>query len=94
MSDYNAIRSRVIQVIFAGAFLIIIAQLFNLQVLSGKYTRMADDQAIYRRVVYPSRGLVFDRKGKIILDNNTLFDLVVIPSQLKGVQKTHCWRHY
>jgi len=85
MSDYNAIRSRVIQVIFAGAFLIIIAQLFNLQVLSGKYTRMADDQAIYRRVVYPSRGLVFDRKGKIILDNNTLFDLVVIPSQLKGV---------
>lgn len=85
MSDYNAIRSRVIQVAFAAAFLIIIAQLFNLQILSGKYSRMADDQAIYRRVVYPSRGLVFDRRGKIILDNTTLFDLVVIPSQLKGV---------
>ncbi len=85
MSDYNAIRSRVIQVAFAGAFLIIIAQLVNLQLLSGKYARMADDQAIYRRVVYPSRGLVFDRKGKVILDNTTLFDLVVIPSQLKGV---------
>jgi penicillin-binding protein 2 len=46
---------------------------------------MADDQAIYRKVVYPSRGLVYDRDGKIILDNTTLFDLVVIPSQLKGI---------
>ncbi|MCU0402991.1 MAG: penicillin-binding protein 2 [Chitinophagaceae bacterium] len=85
MSDYNAIRSRIIQVAFTAAFIIIIAQLFNLQILSSKYARMADDQAIYRKVVYPSRGLVYDRDGKIILDNTTLFDLVVIPSQLKGV---------
>ena len=92
MSDYIAIRSRVIKVAFAAAFLIIIAQLFNLQVLSGKYSRMADDQAIYRRVVYPSRGLVFDRKGKVILDNTTLFDLVVIPSQLKGVDTSFICR--
>lgn len=85
MSDFNAIRSRIIQVAFSLAFLVIIAQLFNLQILSGKYARMAVDQAIYRKVVYPSRGLVYDRKGKIILDNTTLFDLVVIPSQLRGV---------
>jgi penicillin-binding protein 2 len=85
MTDYNAFRSRIIQVAFAAFFIIIIAQLFNLQVLSGKYSRMADDQAIYRRVVYPSRGLVFDRKGKVILDNSTLFDLMIIPSQLRGV---------
>jgi penicillin-binding protein 2 len=85
MSDFNAFRSQIIKISFAAAFLIIIIQLFNLQVLSGKYTRMADDQAIYRKVVYPSRGIVYDRDGKVILDNTTLFDLVVIPSQLKGV---------
>ena len=85
MSDYNSIRSRVIRIIFGVALLIIIAQLFNLQVLSSKYSQMADEQAIYRKVIYPSRGLVYDRKGKVILDNTTLYDLVVIPSQLKGV---------
>lgn len=85
MTDFNAFRSRIIQFAFVAFFIIIIAQLFNLQVLSGKYARMADDQAIYRKVVYPSRGLVFDRTGKPILDNTTLFDLVIIPSQLKGV---------
>jgi penicillin-binding protein 2 len=85
MTDFNAFRSRIIQVAFSAAFLIIIIQLFNLQILSAKYSRMADDQAIYRKVVYPSRGLVYDRDGKVILDNTTLFDLVIIPSQLKGI---------
>lgn len=83
MNDFHSIRSRIIQIIFAATFFIIIAQLFNLQVLNSKYKLMADDQAIYRKVVYPSRGLVFDRKHRIILDNTTLFDLVVIPAQLK-----------
>lgn len=92
MSDYHAIRKRVIQILFGGAFLLIIAQLFNLQVLEGKYSRMANDQAIYRKVVYPSRGLVYDRSGKIILDNTTLFDLVVIPSQVRGVDTSFVCR--
>jgi penicillin-binding protein 2 len=83
MSDFNSVRSRIIQIIFAAVFVVIILQLFNLQVLNSKYKLMADDQAIYRKVVYPSRGLIIDRKKKVILDNTTLFDLVVIPAQLR-----------
>ncbi|HSC54630.1 MAG TPA: penicillin-binding protein 2 [Phnomibacter sp.] len=83
MSDFHSIRSRIIQIVFAAVFVVIVLQLFNLQVLNSKYKLMADDQAIYRKVVYPSRGMVFDRKKHVILDNTTLFDLVVIPAQLK-----------
>lgn len=84
MSDFYSVRSRIVQIIFAATFLIIILQLFNLQVLnSTKYTLMATDQAIYRKVIYPSRGLIIDRKKKVILDNTTLFDLTVVPGQLK-----------
>lgn len=85
MSDFNTTRSRVIQAIFASIFLLIVFQLFNLQVISNKYGRMAIDQAGYRKIVYPSRGLVYGKGKKVILDNTTLFDLVVIPSQLRGV---------
>ncbi len=85
MSDFHYIRSRIVRIIFGVAFLIIIAQLFNLQVLSSKYGELADQQSIYRKIIYPSRGLVYDRKGKVILDNTVLYDLIVIPSQLKGV---------
>ena len=85
MTDYHSIRSRIIRVVFAAAFLVILLQLFNLQVLSSEYSIRADEQALYRKVIYPSRGLVYDRKGNVILDNTTLFDLVVIPAQLRGV---------
>jgi len=83
MNDFHSIRSRIIQIIFAAAFLMIILQLFNLQILNEDYKLMADNQAIYRKVVYPSRGLIIDRKKHVILDNTTLFDLVVIPAQLR-----------
>lgn len=82
MIDYHSVRSRVIRVIIGASLLVIVGRLFYLQILSDW---PEDRQAIYRKVVYPSRGLVYDRHGKIILDNTTLYDLVVIPAQLKGV---------
>jgi len=84
MSDFNTIRSRIIRVIFGAAFLVIIVQLFIMQIISNDYEGPALNQALYRKVIYPSRGLVYDRKGKVILDNTTLYDLVVIPSLLKS----------
>ena len=82
MIDYHSVRSRVIRVIFGASLLVIVGRLFFLQIMSDWPDAK---QAIYRKVVYASRGLVYDRHGKIILDNTTLYDLVVIPAQLKGV---------
>ena len=69
MPVFNQSRSRIIRLIFLGAFLVIIAQLFYLQVISRKYQRMADENAILRKTIYPPRGLLFDRKKKIVLNN-------------------------
>ncbi|RYY70226.1 MAG: hypothetical protein EOO13_07255 [Chitinophagaceae bacterium] len=74
-----------IRLIFIAMFLIIIVRLFSLQVVSSKYKIMADDQGIFRKVVYPDRGLVFDRNKKAILQNATIYDLMVTPNKLKGV---------
>ena len=73
MSVFNQSRSRIIRLIFLIAFVFIIAQLFYLQVISGKFSQMADDNAILRKTIYPPRGLVLDRNKKAIL-NNTLTD--------------------
>ena len=59
-------------------------RLFTLQVITTKYKILADDQGIFRKVVYPDRGIVFDRKGKAILQNTTIYDLMVIPAKIKG----------
>ena len=71
--------------VFASVILIIIAQLANLQIFSPKYKIMADDQGKFRKVVYPDRGIIYDRHRKAILQNTTIYDLMIVPNKLKGV---------
>jgi penicillin-binding protein 2 len=85
MSVFNQSRQTVVRLIFAAIFLVIIARLFTLQVISGKYQKLAQDNAILRQVIYPNRGIIFDRKGRAILDNTIMYDLMVTPVQLKGI---------
>jgi len=85
MPVFNQSRSRIIRLIFIVAFLVILAQLFNLQVISGKYRKLAMDNAVYPKIVYPERGIIFDRKGKAILNNAIMYDLMVTPAEVKGI---------
>jgi penicillin-binding protein 2 len=85
MSVFNQSRSTIIRLIFLGVFLIIILQLFNLQVLSGNYRQLAMNNAVFRKVVYPNRGIIYDRKGKAILNNTIMYDLVVTPNEVKNI---------
>ena len=71
--------------VFAGMFIVIILQLANLQLFSSKYKTLADDQGKFRKVIYPDRGIVYDRNGKAILQNMTIYDLMIYPNKLKGV---------
>jgi penicillin-binding protein 2 len=88
MSVFNQSRSRIIRLIFLAAFLIIVAQLFNLQVVSGKYSKLAMDNAVFPKIVYPERGIIYDRKGKAILNNAIMFDLMVTPAEIKNFDTT------
>jgi len=70
--------------VFIGMFVIIFLQLINLQLFSSKYKIDADNQGTFRKVIYPDRGIVFDRKGRAILQNTLIYDLMVIPGKIKG----------
>src|SRR5580658_8569107 len=85
MSVFNQSRSNIIRLIFAGLFLIITAQLFHLQIISKKYKAWAQANALFRKSVYPTRGIIYDRKGRAILNNTIFYDLVVTPSQVKNL---------
>ncbi|MEO6582704.1 MAG: penicillin-binding protein 2 [Ferruginibacter sp.] len=77
-----------IRIMFISMFLIMIIRLFTLQVISSKYKLLADDQGIFRKVIYPDRGIVFDRKGRAILRNTIIYDLMVVPGKIKGTDTT------
>ncbi len=85
MSVFNQSRKKVIVLVFIGMFTIILLQLANLQLFSSKYKLIALDQGTFRKVIYPDRGIVFDRHGKVMLRNTTIYDLMVTPNKLKGI---------
>ena len=89
MPIYTQSRSRVIKFIFITIFVIITAQLFNLQIVSNKYQRLADDNAIYKKKIYPNRGIIFDKNGRAILDNAIMYDLMVTPAQVKNIDTAY-----
>ncbi len=70
--------------VFIGMFLVIFLQLINLQLFSSQYKIDAENQGLFRKVIYPDRGVVYDRKGKVILQNTVIYDLMVIPGKIKG----------
>jgi Cell division protein FtsI/penicillin-binding protein 2 len=83
MSVFNQSRANIIRLVFLGIFLIIIIQLFNLQILSGKYQQLAMNNAVFAKVKYPDRGIIYDRKGRAILNNTIMYDLVVTPVEAR-----------
>ena len=85
MPVFNQSRSRVIRLIFLVAFIVIIAQLINLQIVSSQYGIDAIKQAVFPKIVWPERGIIYDRKGKPVLNNTRMFDLVVIPAEVKNL---------
>jgi penicillin-binding protein 2 len=89
MPVFNQSRSYIIRLIFLVAFLIMVGQLFNLQIVSSKYKLDALNNAVFKKVVYPPRGIVYDRKKKAIVNNVQMFDLMVTPSEVKNLDTSY-----
>jgi penicillin-binding protein 2 len=69
--------------------LLIVTRLFFLQVVEKKYSKLADANAVLRKVVYPSRGMIYDRKGRSVLRNDVMYDLVVTPASVKNIDTNY-----
>jgi len=89
MPVFNQSRSYIIRILFILAFLVILVQLFNLQVFSSKYQIMAQQNALLRKTVYPARGIVFDRKNRALVKNTLMYDLMVTPSEVRGTDTAY-----
>jgi penicillin-binding protein 2 len=85
MPVFNQSRSRIIRFIFLATFIVLIAQIFHIQVISREYKKQADTNAIFAKRIYPSRGIIFDRKNRAILNNTLMVDLMVTPSEIKRI---------
>jgi penicillin-binding protein 2 len=78
MNDQRPITI-IIAIILVGA--VLLTKLFLIQVADDSFLKRAERNAIQRVVDHPYRGLVNDRKGNIMVYNNPIFDLMIIPKE-------------
>ncbi|MDE7402446.1 MAG: penicillin-binding protein 2 [Muribaculaceae bacterium] len=62
--------------------LIYVVRLFGLQIGDAKYKESADSNAFLKRVIYPARGLVYDRNDRLVVFNKPAYDLMLIPKDV------------
>ena len=68
--------------------LIFILRLFYIQVVEDKYKLSANNNVLRYVTEYPARGLIYDRKGKLLVYNEAVYDLMVIPKQVGEMDTT------
>ena len=74
-------------ILIIGLFIIgiiLIVQLFNLQILNEQYKITADNNAYKYVTRYPARGLILDRNNNILVGNKTTYDIMITPSEVKA----------
>ena len=76
-------RKFVIVGIVMAIVLVYIGRLFYLQILTDEYKEYADSNAFLNKTVYPSRGVMYDRTGKLLVSNQPAYDVMVCMRNVK-----------
>jgi len=80
--DFFKGRMLVIQALFGLVLSAFLIKLFHLQIIAKSYKDLASQNVVRRIQLYPDRGLVYDRNGKLIVTNDAVYDLYVVPRQV------------
>lgn len=84
MKDYNLENRRfIIGGIAITIVTVYIIRLFTLQLLSDDYKKNADSNAFLKKIEYPSRGIINDRNGELLVYNQPAYDIMVIMNEAK-----------
>lgn len=62
---------------------VFVLRLFWLQVVDDSWKARAADISERKITVFPSRGLVYDRHGELLVANTPVYDIMVVPREVK-----------
>lgn len=61
-----------------------IVRLFTLQLMSDDYRKSADSNAFLKKTEFPSRGVITDRHGRLLVYNRPAYDILVTINEARG----------
>jgi penicillin-binding protein 2 len=75
------ISLRVLQVCIIILGLIILGRLFQLQILDfDTYRPLSRENSLRQEVITPARGLIYDRNGDLLVDNEPIYSITITPA--------------
>lgn len=78
-------RKNGVLITFILGGVILLINLFNLQLFNPEYKKLAENNVIRKEIVYPIRGSIYDRNGELLVGNQRSYDLMVIPRMVKNL---------
>ena len=64
------------------AVALLLGKNFSLQILDGRYKEDADRNSTIYEIIYPTRGVIYDREGRILVGNKVAYDIMVNPREV------------
>ena len=77
------IRKGILSAFVIGSCFLFIFQLMSLQLFNSEYSALSQNNAVEKRPIYPNRGLIYDRNGVLIVANQPVYDLMVVPENIQ-----------
>ena len=77
-------RSNKLKIGLGVAVAIILSRLFIIQIVDEKYKIDASNNSMVYSIIYPPRGIIDDRNGKILVGNKIAYDLLVTPKEVEA----------
>lgn len=62
--------------------LVYLIRLFSLQIMSEDYKKYADSNAFLNKTQYPSRGVIYDRNGNLLVYNQPAYDVTLVMKEV------------
>ncbi|MBO7118461.1 MAG: penicillin-binding protein 2 [Bacteroidales bacterium] len=63
---------------------ILLAKLFSIQILDQQYKIDASNNSMVYDIIYPTRGVIYDRNGEILVGNKIAYDIQVTPREVRA----------
>ena len=66
------------------AVLLLLGKIFSIQILDNRYKEDADRNSTIYETIYPTRGVIYDRNGHILVGNKVAYDILVSPREVQA----------
>ena len=84
--DYNLEKRKYV---LGGSVVIVVLiyliRLFTLQIMSEDYKKYADSNAFLNKTQYPSRGVMYDRNGSLLVYNQPAYDVTMVMKEVENL---------